>query len=158
MAQRADRGSFSYEITPDGAAYTLRLHRDLKPDYVLAGATATDPWQQLLASLEDEILRRSGRILAGYVDQWSLQHGGDLPQTPDLAADGAVGAAHADWPQDPTAGTPMQPGTDPGAYNYAPGATGSYALTIHLFSGAFEAGGRAPSPAPPARSSAHSEP
>ena len=39
----------------------------------------TSPWQQLLASLEDEILRRSGRILAGYVDQWALQHAGVLP-------------------------------------------------------------------------------
>ena len=79
MAQRADHGSFSYAVAPDRASYTLRLHRALKDDYVLTGTTVTSPWQQLLASLEDEILRRSGRILAGYVGQWALQHAGTLP-------------------------------------------------------------------------------
>ena len=60
MTQRADRGSFSYAVAPDRASYTLRLHRALKHDYVLTGMTVTSPWQQLLTSLEDEILRRSG--------------------------------------------------------------------------------------------------
>ena len=58
------------------------------------------------------------------------------------------------WPADPWTGTRMSPG----AYTYVPGATGSYTLAIHLYSGAFEAGGRAPSATPPARGSAHSEP
>ena len=63
----------------DRSSYTLRLHAALKDDYVLTGTIMTSPWQQLLASLEDEILRRSGRILKGYVDQWALQHAGAGP-------------------------------------------------------------------------------
>jgi hypothetical protein len=158
MAQRRDKGSFSYEVAPDRKSYKLRLHRALKNDYVLTGSTATSPWQQLLASLEDEILRRSARILAGYVDQWSLQHGGALPMAVDLAAGAAVGSAHDDWPQDPSSGAAMAPGTAPGTYSYAPGAAGAYTLTVHLHSGDFEAGGIAPSLAAPARGSGLPEP
>ena len=153
MTQRRDKGSFSYEVTPGRASYTLRLHRALKNDYVLTGTTVTSLWQQLLTSLEDEILRRSARILAGYVDQWSLQHGGALPQVADLAAGAAVGSAHDDWPLDPSSGAAMAPGTSPGAYSYAPGAGGAYTLTVHLLSSDFEAGGIAPSLAAPARGS-----
>ena len=117
MTQRGDRGSFSYEVAADRSSYALRLHRALKSDYVLTGTTMTSPWQQLLASLEDEILRRSGRILAGYVDQWALQHAGTLPTvTEHDARPAAVGAAHPDWPQDPSSGAAMLPGTGPGAY------------------------------------------
>ena len=87
MVQRGDRGSFAYAVAPDRSSYTLRLHRALKGDYVLTGAIVTSPWQQLLASLEDEILRRSGRILKGYVDQWALQHAGALPQVDGHGAD-----------------------------------------------------------------------
>ena len=158
MTQRADHGSFSYQVAADRQSYTLRLHRALKNDYVLTGATVTSPWQQLLTSLEDEILRRSGRILAGYVGQWALQHEGTLPTVIELAPAAAVGAAHADWPQDPTSGAAMQPGTGPGTYTYAPGAAGAYTLTVHLHSGAFQAGGVAPSLAAPARGSGPSEP
>ena len=150
MAQRRDRGSFSYEVSADRTSYVLRLHRALKNDYVLRGAIMTSPWRHLLASLEDEILRRSGRILAGYVDQWSLQHAGALPTVAEMAPAGATGAAHPDWPQDPSGGA-MQPGAGPGAYSYAPGAAGAYTLTVHLHSGDFQAGGTAPSPAAPAR-------
>jgi hypothetical protein len=42
MQQRGDRGSFSYERSPDGKAFTLRLHRALKEDYVLEGTAASD--------------------------------------------------------------------------------------------------------------------
>ncbi len=147
MQQRSDHGSFSYGVTADRSAYTLRLHRALKSDYVQRGAAATNPWLRLLASLEDEILRRSARILSGYVGQWSLQHGGELPQVADLAAGGAVGAAHPDWPQDPLTGSAIGQGTAPGAYTYAPGAAGAFTLTVHLHSGDFEAGGTAPAPA-----------
>ena len=94
MAQRGDHGSFSYAVAADRTSYTLRLHRALKNDYVLTGTTVTSPWQQLLTSLEDEILRRSGKILAGYVGQWSLQHAGALPTVAELAPAAAVGAAH----------------------------------------------------------------
>ena len=52
----------------------------------------------------------------------------------------------------------MRPGTDPGAYTYAPGAAGAYTLTVHLHSGDFQAGGVAPSLAAPARGSATAEP
>jgi hypothetical protein len=149
MEQRRDRGSFSYVVAPDRSSYTLRLHRALKNDYVLTGTRATSPWQQLLASLEDEILRRSGRILAGYIDQWSLQHGGTLPGVTELAPAGAVGSVHDDWPREPSSGVPMAPGSAPGSFSYARGADGAYTLTIHLYSGDFEAGGTAPSlPAP----------
>ena len=65
----------------------------------------------------------------------------------------AVGAAHPDWPQDPSSGAAMLPGTGPGAYTYAPGAAGAFTLTVHLHSGDFQAGGTAPSPAAPARGS-----
>jgi hypothetical protein len=153
MAQRRDKGSFAYTVAADRASYTLRLNRALKGDYVLTGSVMTSPWQQLLASLEDEILRRSGRILKGYVDLWSLQHGGVLPTATEMTPTGAVGAAHPDWPQDPSSGAAMLPGTGPGAYSYAPGAGGAFTLTVHLHSGAFEAGGTAPSPAAPARDS-----
>ncbi len=158
MTQRGDAGSFEYEVAPDRTSYALRLHRALKGDYVLIGSTMTSPWQQLLASLEDEILRRSGRILKGYVDQWSLQNAGVLPAATDLAPAAAVGAAHPDWPQDPSSGAAMLPGSGPGAFSYAPGAAGAYTLTVHLHSGDFAAGGTAPSPAAPARSSGPSEP
>ncbi len=154
MKQRRDRGSFAYSVAPDRASYTLRLHRALKPDYVLHGAILTSPWQRLLTSLEDEILRRSGRILSGYVDQWALQHAGTLPLVDDVAPVAALGAAHPDWPQDPTGGGAMQPGAAPGAYTYAPGTGGAYMLTIHLHSGDFQAGGTAPPPTAPARGAA----
>ncbi len=158
MAQRGDHGSFSYTVAPDRSSYTLRLHRALKNDYVLTGTIMTSLWQQLLASLEDEVLRRSGRILRGYVDQWALQHAGVLPTVTDVTPTTAVGAAHPDWPQDPSSGASMLPGTGPGAYTYAPGAAGAYTLTVHLHSGDFEAGGIAPSPAAPARGSGTPEP
>jgi hypothetical protein len=54
MTQRAGRGSFSYAVASDRTSYTLRLHRALRHDYVLAGAMVMNPWQQLLTSLEDE--------------------------------------------------------------------------------------------------------
>ena len=137
MTQRRDRGSFSYAVAPDRTSYTLRLHRALKGDYVLTGTIMTSPWQQLLASLEDEILRRSGRILKGYVDQWALQHAGVLPTVTDMTPPQPSAPAHPDWPQDPSSGAPMLPGTGPGAYSYAPGAAGAYTLTVHLHSGDF---------------------
>ena len=158
MAQRADHGSFSYQVASDRQSYTLRLHRALKNDYVLTGTTATSPWQQLLTSLEDEILRRNGKILSAYVDQWSLQHAGTLPTVAELAPAAGVGEAHADWPRDLTSDAQMQPGTDPGTYTYSPGAAGAYTLTVHLHSGDFQAGGVAPSLAAPARGSSPSEP
>jgi hypothetical protein len=41
VAQRGDRGSFAYEVAADRSSYVLRLHRALKPDYILgSGATA----------------------------------------------------------------------------------------------------------------------
>jgi hypothetical protein len=153
MVQRRDRGSFSYAVAPDRSSYTLRLHRALKGDYVLTGTIVTSPWQQLLASLEDEILRRSGRILKGYVDQWALQHAGALPRPTDMAPAAAVGAAHPDWPLDPSSGAAMLPGTGPGAFTYTTGVARAYTLSIHLHSGDFQAGGIAPSPAAPARGS-----
>jgi hypothetical protein len=153
MVQRGDRGSFSYAVAPDRSSYTLHLHRALKGDYVLTGTIVTSPWQQLLASLEDEILRRSGRILKGYIDQWALQHAGALPKVTDMSPTAAVGAAHPDWPQDPSSGAAILPGTGPGAYTYAPGPAGVFTLTVHLHSGDFQAGGTAPSPAAPARGS-----
>lgn len=146
MEQRRDRGSFTYHVAPDRSSYTLRLHRALKPDYVLRGAAGADPWNVLLTSLEDEILRRSGRILAGFVDQWSLQHDGQLPAATDFSPAGAVGKAHSDWPSDPTDATAMQPGGEPGSYFFGPGVGGTYVLTVHLHSGDYEAGGTAPSP------------
>lgn len=151
MTQRRDRGSFSYSVTSDRRSYTLRLHRALKGDYVLTGTVVATPWQQLLISLEDEIVRRNGRILRGYVDQWSLQHAGALPSAVEMAPAAAVGAAHTDWPLDPASGGPMAPGTVPGTYTYAAGAAGAYTLTVHLHSGEYDAGGTAPSPAAPAR-------
>lgn len=150
MEQRSDRGSFSYTVSSDRTSYTLRLHRALKSDYVLKGTSATNPWRQLLTSLQDEILRRSGRILAGYVDQWSLQHAGALPTAVEMAPAGDVGAVHSDWPLDPVTGDPMQPGTSAGRFTYAPGDAGAYTLTVHLDSGEFQAGGTAPAPAAPA--------
>ena len=151
MTQRGDRGSFSYSVAKDRTTYTLRLHRALKGDYVLTGSVVTNAWQQLLISLEDEIIRRSGRILRGYVDQWSLQHAGTLPTAGEMAPAAPVGAAHPDWPLDPVSGGAMSPGTLPGAYTYAPGAGGVYTLTVHLRSGEYQAGGTAPSPTAPAR-------
>jgi len=141
MSRRRDRGSFSYTVAADRASYSLRLHRALKNDYVLGGATVSSPWQQLLASLEDEVLRRSGRILTGYVTEWTLRHGGALPEVAEMSPSGAVGLAHADWPQDLTSGAPMRPGAAPGDFTYAPGAGGAYTLTVHLNSGDFTAGG-----------------
>jgi hypothetical protein len=152
MTQRRDRGSFAYSVTADRSSYELRLHRALKKgDYVLTGTIVASPWQQLLVSLQDEILRRSGRILRGYVDQWSLQHAGVLPTVGEMAPGAAVGTAHADWPRDPVGGAAMAPGAGPGSYAYAPGAAGAYTLAIHLHSGDYQAGGIAPSPATPAR-------
>jgi hypothetical protein len=51
MTQRADHGSFSYEVAPDRTSYTLHLHRALKRDYVLLDAAATSAWQRLFANL-----------------------------------------------------------------------------------------------------------
>jgi hypothetical protein len=144
MTQRGDRGSFSYTVASDRQSYTLRLHRALKSDYVLRGSTASGAWQQLLIALDDEILDRNGRILAGYVDQWSLQPAGALPTVDELSPTGAVGAAHTDWPDDPVSGTAMQPGTSSGTYTYAPGTNGAYTLTVHLCSGDVDVGGIAP--------------
>lgn len=145
MAQRKDRGSFSYHVSVDRRSYTLRLHRALKRDYVLPGTTLKSPWQKLLTSLEDEILRRSARILAGYVGQWALQHAGALPPTASFVPEGAVGEAHDDWPQDPIGGAMLRPGSQPGSYAYAPGVAGAFTLTVHLQSGDYEAGGTVPS-------------
>jgi hypothetical protein len=66
MTQRDDHGSFSYAVASDRTSYTLRLHRALRHDYVLTGATVMSPWQRLLSSLDDMILRRSGMIFSGY--------------------------------------------------------------------------------------------
>ena len=109
MTQRADHGSFSYTVAGDRASYTLRLHRALKNDYVLTGTTVTSPWQQLLTSLEDEILRRSGKILAGYVGQWALQHDGTLPAVAELAPAPAVGASTPTGRRTRAAASPCSP-------------------------------------------------
>ena len=157
MTQRGDRGSFSYSVAPDGLSYTLVLHRALKHDYVLGGIRATSPWQVLLTSLEDRILRRGAHVLARYVAEWARQHGGALPQVAELAPDAAVGAAHPDWPVDPGSGDPMRPGTTPGDYTYAPGPGAGYRLTVHLHSGDVRAGGSVPPATPPWRDSGTTE-
>ena len=100
----------------------------------------------------------AARSSPAYVGQYSLQHAGTLPTVAQLAPAAEVGAAHADWPQDPTSGAAMRPGTGPGAYSYSPGAAGAYTLTVHLHSGDFQAGGVAPSLAAPARGSGPTEP
>ena len=150
MTQRGDRGSFSYTVSPDRSSYTLRLHRALKDDYVLHGSRGAGVWRHLLDTLEDEILRRSGRILSGYVDRWSLEHSGTLPTIVEMTPEGAVGAMHVDWPSYPVDDGPMRPGTEPGSYTYSPGADGSYVLRIHLHAGDFDVGGDAPRPGRPA--------
>jgi hypothetical protein len=157
MARRGDRGSFSYTVAADRRSYTLRLHRALKHDYVLTGSVSPSSWRQLLATLEDEILRRNGRILAGYVTQWSLQHAAALPTAIEFSPTGRVGAAYTDWPEDPTGGVPMQPGTSTGTYTYAPESAGAYTLIVHLVSGEFDAGGTLPALGAPARSAAPTE-
>lgn len=149
MRQRGDHGSFSYTVAGDRLSYTLALHRSLKHDYVLTGAVVTSPWQQLLTGLQDEILRRTGSVLAGYVDQWARHHGGKAPAADLLAPGTPLAAAHPDWPRDPRSGTLMHPGESPGDYTYAPGTAGAYRLTVHLHSGDFQAGGRAPSASAP---------
>jgi len=151
MAQRSDPGSFAYSVAPDRLSYTLRLHRSLKSDYVLGGTHVTSPWQALLTDLEDRILRRGARVLAGYVDQWARQHDGALPRVSELAPFAAVGAVHPDWPHDPDGGAVMRPGTTPGDYTYAPGPGGAYKLTVHLHSGDARVGGVAPPATLPAR-------
>jgi hypothetical protein len=153
MTQRNDRGSFAYSVAADGSSYELRLHRALKRDYVLTEGILASPWRQLLPGLQDEILRRSGRILRGYIDQWSSQHGGVPPAVAEMAPSAAVATAHPGWPLDPVGGGAMAPGTAPGSFTYAPGAAGAYTLTIHLHSADHQAGGIAPSPTAPARSS-----
>lgn len=153
MAQRRDPGSFTYQVAPDRLSYKLVLHRALKHDYVLTGTIVTSPWQQLVTGIHDEILRRSARVLAGYVDQWARHHGGQLPDAGTLAPDSALGAAHPHWPVDPSSGAAMRPGSTPGAYTYAPGNSGQYRLTVHLHSGDFRAGGIAPSASASSRDS-----
>ena len=157
MEQRDDHGSFTYEVTSDRSSYTLRLHRALKNDYEIAGVIVTSPWQRLLTGLQDEILRRAARALTAYVDQWALHHDGTLPDTAELAPGSALAAAHPDWPLDPTSGAAMHPGVAPGDYTYAPGAHGSYRLTVHLHSGDFKAGGTTSSASAPARDSGSPE-
>lgn len=153
MAQRAGPGSFSYTVSPDRLSYTLRLHRALKRDYVLGGVPVASPWQLLLTSLEDRILRRNARILAGYVHEWALRHGGVPPRVTDLAPHAAVGRAYPDWPRDPVGGGAMRPGDAPGDYTYAPGPGAAFVLTVHLHSGEVQAGGALPPAGPPARDS-----
>jgi hypothetical protein len=157
MRQRDDPGSFAYEVAPDRLTYTLRLHRALKHDYVLTGADVTSPWQRLLTGLEDEILRRSARVLAGYVAQWARHHGGSLPDAAVLAPGTRLAAAHPHWPRSPVTGAVMHPGTTPGDYTYAPGSYGTYRLTIHLHSGDFKTGGSAASAMSPAPGSGSPE-
>jgi len=149
MEQRRDRGSFAYTVSADHTSYELRLHRSLSQDYVIHGGQ-TSIWSQALNGLEDEILRRSGSVLAGYVTQWSLQHGGALPTVDEFSPAGAVGFVHVDWPVEPGSGDPLQPGTAVGTYTYTPGALGAYSLVVHLRSGGYEAGGIAPGPLAPA--------
>ena len=153
MAQHRRWGDFTYTVSADRTSYAITAHYSRGGTLTLRGATSTNPWLRLLADLDDEILRRSGRILAGYVDQWSALHGGELPAVADLAAGGAVGAARVYWPPDPISDEAMRQGAEPGCFTYAPGTAGAYTLTVHLHSGDFEAGGIAPSLAAPARGS-----
>jgi hypothetical protein len=157
MTQRNDHGSFAYSVAPDRLSYTLSLHRALKHDYVLGGIRATSPWQVLLTSLEDRILRRDAHVLAGYVVEWAQRHGGEPPKVAELAPGAAVGAAHPDWPVDPVSGAAMRPGTTPGDYTYAPGPGAAYRLTVHLHSGDVRAGGLLPPATPPWRASGTTE-
>jgi hypothetical protein len=145
MRQQGGHGSFTYAVADDRRSYTLRLHRALKHDYVLTGATVAGPWQQLLNGLQDVALRQAGAVLAGYVDQWAQHHSGALPSSTDLTPDSRLGAAHPDWPRVPGSGVAMHPGRAPGDYTYVPGASGAYKLVVHLHSGDFTAGGIAPS-------------
>lgn len=157
MAQRDDHGSFSYTVAPDRLSYTLSLHRALKHDYVLGGNRTTSPWQVLLTSLEDRILRRGAHVLAGYVVEWAQQHGGEPPGVAELAPGGAVGAVHPAWPVDPVSGAAMRPGTAPGDYTYGPGPGAAFRLTVHLHSGDVRAGGLLPPATPPWRDSGTTE-
>jgi hypothetical protein len=153
MSRRGGHGSFTYAVAVDRRSYTLTLHRALKHEYVLTGATVAGPWQQLLNGLQDVALRQAGAVLAGYVDQWALHHGGALPSAADLTPDSRLGAAHPDWPRAPGSGSAMRPGRAPGEYRYVPGAARAYKLTVHLHSGDFKAGGIAPSASESARDS-----
>jgi len=148
MAQRLDHGSFTYRVTASRSAYTLSLHRARKNDYKLTGASLTDPWQRLIVSLEDDILRRNGRILAGFVETWCLQYAGALPSVADFSPGGAVGASVREWPVDPLSGGAMVPGTAPGTFTYLPGLVTAFGLTVHLHGGDYDAGGTAPLPSP----------
>lgn len=150
MAQLRRKGDFTYSVSADRTSYAITAHYSRGGSFTLRGDATTSPWLRLLAGLDDEILRRNGRILAGYVDQWSALHSGELPQAAELAPGGAVGAAHAYWPVDPIGDEAMRQGAAPGRYTYVPGAAHAYVLTIHLHSGDFEAGGTAPVPAEPA--------
>jgi hypothetical protein len=157
MKQRGDHGSFTYQVAPDRLSYTLRLHRALKHDYVLTGAFVTNPWQEFVTGLEDQVLRRAGGTLAAYVDQWARHHNGSLPDTAVLAPGSRLAAAHPDWPLEPLTGAALHPGTAPGDYTYAPGTAGAFKLTVHLHSGDFKAGGSAPSASAPAHGSGSPE-
>jgi hypothetical protein len=71
------------------------------------------------------------QVLKGYVDEWKLDHAGELPTVEQMTSTGAVGTAHTWWPANPWTLAPMGPGTSLGCFEYTPGGGGSFTIVLH---------------------------
>jgi hypothetical protein len=144
MAPGKRRGTYTYSPAPDRSAYKLVGHLPAGAYTLSGGSPAWLADERAQAGAERTIARNEAakivvQVLKEYVDEWKATHDGVPPSAGELRADGAVGGAHAYWPDDPWTGGPVAPGGAPGQFVYVPGADGAYDLAIRL-----EAGGMYP--------------
>lgn len=89
-----------------------------------------DRWLGIRDNLKDSCVQAHGQVLKEYVEEWKAAHAGTPPTVAQMTKTGAVGGLHAWWPANPWAASPMANSGATGDFQYAPGAGGTYTLTV----------------------------
>jgi hypothetical protein len=135
MKQSTAWGDFTYRVSDAGDRYVITARYSRGSTFTLRGATATNPWHRLRLALQDEILKRDLDVIDGYIGVYATANDGTLPAPEELAPAGAVGQAHARWPNDPYSGEPFTQGAGVGCFTYTVSIDGGYRLSARLAGG-----------------------
>jgi hypothetical protein len=133
MAESTDEGDFDYAAAVNGSDYDLVANLNDGSSYDVASWTQPlfAPLWRLRISLKDMAAQAYTQVLKDYVDEWKLDHSGELPTAQQMSPSGAVGAAHTWWPRNPWTMAPMGAGTSTGDFEYVPGAGGAFTIVLH---------------------------
>jgi type II secretory pathway pseudopilin PulG len=123
------QGDCTYSQSP--FAYTITAHLAGGVQGEIVDDWWFDRWLGIRDNLKDASVQSHGQVLKEYIDEWKAAHAGAAPTVQQMTKDGAVGALHVWWPVNPwQAVTPMENSSATGDFQYAPGAGGTYTLTV----------------------------